>query len=970
MLLDFFKSLFARRSTGEGVDLRLEEAISVMQRGDRHLAIKMFEQVLEEDPKNIVALNNLGVCLVDVGRSADASGIFSLAYSIDDAYLPVMVNHARMLLDQKRGGEALRFLEKARICDPDFLHVDAVYAGYCLATARVDAACYFQLRAWLGNFDNIRAANCHLFYSAYADIDERIVASEHKFWADTLSETQADLEAACSPTESVAPLRKIRVGYWSPDLRAHSVRYFFRPLLEAHDRSKFEVYVFFDGPVRDAQTDHIEKASDVFLNVFGQGDQEVAQKITDQKLDVLVELAGHSSFNRLNLLKQRLAPLQITALGYPPTTGLSTIDAKMMDRHIYDVEAGHYYTERPLVLDSSFWCFDPKEDVPLPGIPPQTQTGFVTFGCVGNVAKLSARMIQCWSRIMHRVPGSRLLLRSINFEDDAAKDAVLHMLVKGGLDIERVVLCEPAAGVDFFKSYDEIDLILDTYPFNGGTTTCFALYMGVPVVSLAGKGLTSRMGKSALANMGIPWCCVDTVDEYVDRAVQIAHDVDFLRRFRAEARSIFCKSALGDAQRFSAEYERALVEMLNVRGASSSSGAGDGVAPLPANEIMRRAYFVQANGQSAAAARIVQHCLKNYPSCSSAHIFVAQQMASDGQAEGAISYLARVAESGRSDDLVSISLTLARLLISASRKNEALQQLNRVSEVDVSDRFDRLLIDFYRHACLEFDTRPRCVEVVQSERISVVISSDDQGLFEATVRQIQDACPVPSGWSVEFRRCSEAGRPLQYAGINVERQDVDVVVLLRAGVEIVSPDFFVRAVAAMRADNAHIIGVCGASAWEWFDWRLTDINELAGAYLTADEARGGYEANWLGACRAASVHGMAVLDGSVLVARPELLAEIPFEVVFSPVGRLMEEVWTNAAYQQGYRLTVCRDLGVVLPAAIEASQEDKAQAFMRLQEIHRFPLFEEKGRAEVRGSVPVQSLTEGANILAHFCERP
>jgi len=468
----------------------------------------------------VEAMNNLACSLIDIGDDNAALVLAEKAFLIDDSKLPIVVNYAKALVGKQRIYEGMEFLRQAQAYAPDFPNVNTVYASMALIQGDASTARKYSLNGWLASFDSLRLANSYLFNAAYDDIDESRLAAEHRFWAETLLPHSFSSEKTQDDHPTLpAKGNKIRIGYWSPDFRNHSVRYFALPLLENHDRDNFEVIAYHDSPYHDEQTDAIKACCDHFVPVSEIPDVRLVSLMRSHQLDILVELAGHTSANRLNLLRERLATRQLTGLGYPPTTGLSSIDGKLLDIHIANDDSPHYFTEVPLVLDHSFWCFDPKEPSEIATDPPVVKNGFITFGCVGNIAKITQRMLDCWARILERVQGSRLLIRSFSLLDAAAADAIAERFVRVGIDLGRVDFHGPAGGAEFFNSYNSIDIILDTYPFNGGTTTCFATYMGVPVLSMAGKSLLSRMGMSVLSNLGLTDWLVADYEEYVEKAV-------------------------------------------------------------------------------------------------------------------------------------------------------------------------------------------------------------------------------------------------------------------------------------------------------------------------------------------------------------------------------------------------------------------------------------------------------------------
>ena len=281
----------------------LENCIAIKDRGDLHGAIDASQAHLKVEPYDVVALTILGACQADVGDMVAAKAAFELAYSLDDTYMPAIANYGRMLADARNSQEALPILRQAKICAPDSLASDAIYAAVLRNNGDAVSAQYLCLRAWLANFDGLRFANGYLFNSGYVAVDGANLAAEHLFWAETLVKIaspgdMADRTRIVSAREDESIIstygtgRKIRIGYWSPDFRNHSVRYFFRPLLENHDRDKVEVFLYHDFPTEDAQTELMRNACDHFFQVCSLNDVALYTLVNSHNLDVFVELAG------------------------------------------------------------------------------------------------------------------------------------------------------------------------------------------------------------------------------------------------------------------------------------------------------------------------------------------------------------------------------------------------------------------------------------------------------------------------------------------------------------------------------------------------------------------------------------------------------------------------------------------------------------------------------------------------------
>lgn len=977
MLLKFIKQLSrgSRSMSPAGVSDQalVDEGNQLVEKGDTRGAIRVFRQYLERNPYDLVVLNNLGTCLAETGDRAAAESSFELAYSLDDRFIPAMVNHAKLLVDQHRGAEALPPLRRAKISEPGFAHTDAIYAALCLSHGDAPRARAFQKRAWLATFDSVRGANSHLFWMGYDDVDEAQIAAEHRFWAETLKPLPQD--------QVVQPVvtrpgdwrnRRIRVGYWSPDMRNHAVRYFFRPLLEGHDRDRVELFLYHDSPGRDVQTDRIEPFADHFHSVHELTDKELSELIRSHELDVLVDLAGHTSHNRVSLLQSRMARIQVNALGYPPTTGLLSIDAKLIDRHVLTPEADHFYAERPLALPSAFWCFDPMEPTDLAPEPPHMTNGFITFGAIGNIAKITEPVARAWVQIMAGVPGSRLRVRSVSFFDPLALDATRERLTRWGLPMDRVDLMLPKGGKDFFDSYNEVDIVLDTFPFNGGTTTCIATYMGAPVITLIGKSLIGRMGHSVLTNLGAADLATEDTTAYIQRAIHLAQDSDALRRFKREVRGRYLSTPLGNGKLFAAEFEQALQQALEEMDAGRWEWTSR-VPPLPAQEIIRRAYTVMRTGQPDAARRILNYCLREYPDAGAAHLFLAQLLVWDGQVGEAIEHVTSRLESFSAEDRVPAWIQIARMQLLQQDIAGAQASLVQVQGCAVGDPFDAAQVKLIDAAvaaqCHSDSAEPKPVLANEAAKcVRFIVPCDSLPQFELLADGVREVCECPAGWRLEFERCDEEARMAAYEeGIN--DATVDILVLMQKNIEIHQPRFVALLVEAL--ERADCVGFSGALRWARLDWRNDDFDQKAGSFIAPSSERDGMvELHVLGHGHESLVEGAVVLDGGMLALRPGARNAPSFDETLVGSATLLEEAWVHAAQRQGWRLAVHRTLGVFISNVVELDQSNRVDALTRCNEWLGFDPFAVVRDDQSSLSVPMPNVNDGVAVVDRYFSTP
>lgn len=919
MLVKIFKDIFGsknKKSQNKNFDLEknFSQALDFYNQSRPREALEILHQCLEQQPDHVPALTTKGACLADMGNLQEAAQAFELAYSLDDTYWPAVVNNAKFLVDKKQSRDALPFLRRGRVINSEIASVYNLYATLCHFLAKTDEARYFHLRAWLATFEHLRIANGYLFHTSYADISERELAAEHRFWAETVHPCNFDL----MPLQTEKKREKIRIGYWSPDFRVHSVRYFFRPLLENHNKQKFEVFLYHDFFQSDEQTDLIKNYADKFHNVYELQDKDLCDLMRSHQLDILVELAGHTSSNRLFLLQERLATLQVTGLGYPPTTGLSTIDAKLLDIHLITPNYKKFYAEKPMVLPSSFWCFDPIEDDPafLADVPPLLRNGYVTFGCVGNIAKINNKILICWREILRRVPRSRLLIRSVSFEDVDSEIAVNLHYKSIGLPMDRVILHKPARGKDYFESYNEIDIILDTTPFNGGTTTCFAVYMGVPVVTWAGESLISRMGLSIMSNVGAANIAVTNADDYIRCAVNLSQDVNFLCKFKKEARQRMKKSALGNGKIFAQDFEDACINALQEKINGTWSHQQD-IDILPANEIVRRAYSVLRRGQRDAAERILNHCLKYYPNCGSAHIMATHAMTEKKKFSEAVEYLEKRCDQFSIEEQIAAWINITRCHLLDGKFNEAVKSARKLKAYQINNDFEKTQIALISANLLEKDIIRQNVPVsiAANGQIHCVIFCNEAARFHLIQKKIKNTCFLPSGWSVSFSQYKESDKISAYKEVQQEK-DIEIFVFIQKNIDIYRSDFFFNVIYGLQ--SVDVLGFAGATCWDRLDWNSSPFVKKTGVLLNlSQEKEGWFEIIMQGILSKKLQTDLVVLDGHLLAAKKSALLKAEFNSEFEGAGVMLEQYWTNSIQNAGGILGVHHQLGVLLHPNIE-----------------------------------------------------
>lgn len=499
------------------------------EQGNYLKAIESYERATKENPDLVYAHNNLGVLYKELGRYTES------------------IRHYRHALDR----------------DPSLGHAWNNLGNAYKEQGLLDEAIDCYGRAHKLAPEDIRFHDNFIFALNLTNkfSPERIYAEHVQF------EHMHTHSLGLPETQKTVPDvtgRRIRVGYVSPDFCTNPVAYFIEPVLAHHDASKFEIFAYYNYPRNDAITQKLKTLCHHWRDTFDMSDEMLADGIRKDSIDILIDLAGHTAGNRLLTFARRPAPVQITWLGYPNTTGLSTIDYRITDS-LADppgmTETLH--TEKLVRLPGIFCCYQPPSDSPDVRPPPASSSGCITFGSFNNFAKTTPAVIKLWSEILHATKESRLLLKCPGLSDESARQTVREQFATFGIEADRLTLLglEPSRQAHL-QRYHQIDIGLDPFPYNGTTTTCEALWMGIPVITLAGKTHASRVGVTLLNAINHPEWIADTQDCYVNIAKQLASDIGKLTTLRSGMRRQMLESPLLDAVSFTRNLESSFLDMI------------------------------------------------------------------------------------------------------------------------------------------------------------------------------------------------------------------------------------------------------------------------------------------------------------------------------------------------------------------------------------------------------------------------
>ena len=401
--------------------------------------------------------------------------------------------------------------------------------------------------------DNIDGHSNLLFLLSRADLlPPQEVAAEYRRWGELYADP---LSAAAQPHANAPdPDRPLRIGYVSADFRRHAMAYFVEPFLARHHRGAWGVYCYSNCARPDDVTRHLRELAHEWRDIAALSDEAAARMIREDGIDILVDLSGHTGGNRLLLFARRPAPIQMTWLGYLGGTGMAAMDYRISDRYADpEDEADDQYREQLLRLPHSKWCYLPPAGMPACNALPAQSRGYVTFGSFSNFPRISNETLRTWAQLLGRLPGARL--RMIGAPGGESLDRMLEIFDAAGVYADRLDLVGRLPLDACLQQYLEIDIALDPFPCNGGTTTCESLWMGVPVVSRSGRSGASRSGISLLANAGLAHLVARSREEYVDIALGLATDLPALAQLRATLRERLRASPLLDAAGFTRDLE-------------------------------------------------------------------------------------------------------------------------------------------------------------------------------------------------------------------------------------------------------------------------------------------------------------------------------------------------------------------------------------------------------------------------------
>ncbi|MCC6428423.1 MAG: tetratricopeptide repeat protein [Phycisphaerales bacterium] len=506
--------------------------------------------------------STLGSILAMMGRAKEAVPILERAIALAPASTNARLGLANALADLNRHSEVVDQSRAGLAIRPDDQELAVKLTLGLLNCGHAEEAVDIATRALSNRPDDQVLASWRAFALNYLpDPDPLEIRAAHERFGRLL-EGQVRSQTGFTPAVPPAADRPLRVGIVSPDLRTHSVAFFAEPLLRHTDRSRIELYCYSTAKREDQTTQRLKPMATQWRSVATLSDTDLAARIRADRLDILLDLAGHTSDNSMPVFAARPAPIQASWCGYPATTGLSGISYRLVDSITDPPGSEVHCVERLIRLDPCFLCYQAPAEAPPVAPSPVLADKHITFGSFNTLLKLNKGVVSVWASILQAVPGSRLLLKATQLADPRVRADTVQRFVGAGIEASRVEVVEATASqMDHLALYGRIDIALDPFPYAGTTTTCEAMWAGVPVITLAGRSHAGRVGVSLLRNTGLDELIAADIPSYIKLATSLAGDTARLTSLRSSMRDRIAASTLCDGPAFARRFEAALRQM-------------------------------------------------------------------------------------------------------------------------------------------------------------------------------------------------------------------------------------------------------------------------------------------------------------------------------------------------------------------------------------------------------------------------
>jgi protein O-GlcNAc transferase len=554
--IEQYHKAIALRPDMPEIFINLALALGIRRRFDEALAA--IDKALELRPNWALAWSNRAKTLRDHGNLEEAIAAARRALAISPDLAEAQINLAGCLMDSGDVDGALDSARRALELGPEIPTAHNLAANVLKEAGDIAGAIAALERAIeLQPDDAIIHSNKVYLLEFDPRCDAAALLAEQRRWNDRHA---MPMKKLIRPHENDhTPGRRLRIGYVSPYFRDHAQAFFLVPLLESHDHERFEVYCYSDADHSDSIAERLRRCADVWRHTAGLSAEELSDQIRHDRIDVLVDLVMHMAFNRALTFAQKPAPVQVAWLAYPGGTGIDTMDYRLTDPYLDPPEIDDgCYSERSIRLPDTFWCYDPLRAEPAVNALPCLETGFVTFGCLNNFCKVNEQVLRLWATVLRTVERSRLMMLC---PKGSCRQSLLDLMQREGVDRDRIELIARCSRSQYLELYHRIDVGLDTFPYNGHTTSLDSFWMGVPVVTLVDQRVVGRAGLSQLTNLGLTELIARTPEQYVRLAAELAGDSPRLAELRRTLRARMRESPLMDGTRFARNMEAAYRRM-------------------------------------------------------------------------------------------------------------------------------------------------------------------------------------------------------------------------------------------------------------------------------------------------------------------------------------------------------------------------------------------------------------------------
>ena len=545
-------------------------------------AIDCFQHAIALNPSYIEAFNNLGVTFQDLGRVEEAIASCKKAIELSPEHFGAHSNLGNALQQIGNVRDAVICYQKAITINPDnaeahtnlgvvrhengLLDEAVIHYRTALAIAPDNADIHMNIGSALSDLGSIEEGVSHYrkaleIKPGFVDAHSNLLLTEQyrpNQNLETLYKLHCEWDECHGRTfyktwpnhmNNRSPDRILRVGFVSPKLGRHPVGFFVVGMFENWSEENIKIYVYSDHPGDDL-TERIKSATDVWHNVRGISDEDLAKRILDDQIDILIDLSGHSAQNRLLMFARKPSPLQVSWGDYSATTGLSAIDYLICDKYSVRKNEEKYFTEKIILMPDCWLCYDPPTHAPKVGPLPFKRNGHITFGSFSNPVKLNDSVISVWSSILAGVPNSKIIIKYKGINAKSNIERLSGAFEVNGIDRSRLVLEGKSPHIQLLERYNDVDIALDPFPYSGGLTTLEALWMGVPVITLPGETFASRLSLSHLSNIGISELVARDQGDFVKLAIKLAEETEKLENLRATLRQTMANSAVCDSKKF------------------------------------------------------------------------------------------------------------------------------------------------------------------------------------------------------------------------------------------------------------------------------------------------------------------------------------------------------------------------------------------------------------------------------------